>query len=488
MHVLKVCIYGFVGLILVLSCALIGHLKAESPSLIISEVKVRNDPSGLDEYIELYNPGTTAVSLNDYFIGYANAAQPDAEHVFNRSVIAQGVLGVNHYYLLAKNQADPHLTNAQQSPFSSLSDSGGTLQITDQTGVVLDEMHWTGTASAASNNVIYMPGTTAARSQSIKRARTSDGTYFITPASWQVASPDPQGSPLAQLLPGLTDSSEQEDPSPDQPSEASAEEPSQPPLPSMESSEIEITELLPNPAAPATDETEEYIELHNLSAAALNLKDYKLQSGTSFTYSYTFPDHLIQPDEYEAFKVSETHLLLSNAGGHSRLLNPTGEVISQTDSYGAAAPGRAWALIDDIWQWTDMVTPGAANVASVMPVTTKSAKASKQPAAKSAARTPKTTKITPKSKIAPTAKARPSSKVKSSAKKKPSSNNTKNNVNPTKNTPSIHPLMLAGVGLSTVLYGLYEYRQDIGPALRRLRGNRGVRRAIGSQAQGSGSD
>lgn len=45
---------------------------------------------------------------------------------------------------------------------------------------------------------------------------------------------------------------------------------------------ISITELLPNPAAPATDDADEFVELFNGSDEPVRLRGYKLQTGNSY--------------------------------------------------------------------------------------------------------------------------------------------------------------------------------------------------------------
>src|SRR5689334_21968054 len=131
MKYLKALFYSFCSVLMILFCLLIGHLKAERSALIISEVKVKNDVAGFDEYIELYNSGSEAISLNNYFIGYTNTATPATGQALNTFVLAQGLLEAGKSIVLAKNESDLHLPYALKSPFSSLSDSAGTLQLTD---------------------------------------------------------------------------------------------------------------------------------------------------------------------------------------------------------------------------------------------------------------------------------------------------------------------------------------------------------------------
>lgn len=463
MKIVKLSWYVCCVLAVVLVGMMLGHLQADAPTLIISEVKVRNDTTGFDEYIELYNPADVPVSLNDYSIGYANTSVPAADQWFTRFVIAQGQLEPKHYYLLAKNEQDSKMSLAQKSPFTSLADAGGTLQLTDKNGQIIDELHWTAAVVQATGSIVYMPSTTAAKNQVIARAHSPQGEYVMTPAQWQLSEPSPIGSAL-----GVT-------PTP-------TLEPAEQVVPTPSPDVLEISELLPNPAAPQNDESNEYIEIHNLSSHTVNLKDYKLQSGNNFTYSYTFPEHILEPDSYVAFTVLETHLLLSNSGGRARLLDARGAVVSETDVYDAADAGKAWAFIDDSWQWTATPTPGSINAL------TEAVGASKQ--ASSVSKSPKTSKT---SKPVAKSAAKPSKVVKASTKKAktPASTKKSNSSNTSKNGSGnasvgskLHPLVLAGVGLGTVVYGIYEYRQDIALSVRKLKGNRGVRRAIGSQAEG----
>lgn len=448
--------YFLCAAVLLMSCVLLGTSHAYGAELIISEAKVRNDTSGYDEYIEFYNASSSPVSLNNYKIGYINTPLPTSNQAIDYSVIAQGELGPGAHFLLAKNELDPNLPLSKKSPFTSLSDTGGTLQLVDEAGEVVDQLRWTSSAIMAVDGVICVPGATATKTQSVSRGKTSQGGYVITPASWQLDTPTPQSTTLLPLTP---DESDQTDPS----------------VTNDLSNTVEISELLPNPAAPQIDEADEFIELHNLSSNPVNLKDYTLQSGSNFSYSYKFPEFVLQPHAYEAFLVTQTHLLLSNTAGNSRLLDPAGKVVSQATAYGSAEAGYAWALVEDIWQWTTGSTPGAPNSVGNSPAESSSI-------IKSTKTTKSTTKATAKSTkpTAPETKAVRSSKKSAAVPVK--ATQTKHGVANTATPARIHPLILAGVGIGTVLYGLYEYRQDINQALRRLRSNRKVRRRIGSQA------
>ncbi|HSW98847.1 MAG TPA: lamin tail domain-containing protein, partial [Candidatus Saccharimonadales bacterium] len=164
----------------------------------------------------------------------------------------------------------------------------------------------------------------------------------------------------------------------------------------------QITELLPNPAPPQSDSTDEFIELYNPNASALDVGGYSLAVGTTTVHTYVFPAWtVLAPGSYRAFFSADTGLSLSNSGGQARLADAAGVAVSQSDIYGTAKEGQAWILDAGSWQWTDAPTPSAPNVAEAVatPETAVQAaetrvaatpkKASAAPAKSSAAAKPK---------------------------------------------------------------------------------------------------
>ena len=241
-----------------------------------------------------------------------------------------------------------------------------------------------------------------------------------------------------------------------------------------------ISELLPNPAAPQTDEADEFVELYNPNTNTIDLSGYTLTVGTATTHTYAFPEGTtLAGGSYTAFFSAQTGLSLSNSGGQARLADPQGTIVAETDIYDTAKDGQAWAFINGSWQWTDSPTPNAPNAASAPP---PPADTVKMAAVKSAAViTPKKASITTAPKTA-TAAAKPKSaapkkataKAKA-AKLKPKATATITNTADTKQ--SLHPLILASVALLAVLYGAYEYRHDMANHIRKFRDHRAHRRS-----------
>lgn len=233
---------------------------------------------------------------------------------------------------------------------------------------------------------------------------------------------------------------------------------------------ITITELLPNPAAPLSDDTDEYIELFNPNTVAVDLRGYTLQTGTKFSYSYTFPAKVIDPGAYLIVMSKDSSLLLSNTTGVARLLDPSGAVVSQTDVYTDAAEGVSWAIIDGVWKWTAQPTQATTNsYAAVATASTKKA---------AAAKTAKTAKTA-------TAKASKSSGTTKAAKSTDTAAVANAKSSSTANKPvPVHTAVLAAVGVIGVLYAAYEYRTDIANYIYKLRSHRAARSQAGSAVAG----
>jgi len=222
--------------------------------------------------------------------------------------------------------------------------------------------------------------------------------------------------------------------------------------------QVMITELLPNPAAPQTDEENEFVELYNPGIDALDLDGYKVQTGSNYSYSFTITNQTIAADGYLVLSSGNTGLTLANSAGQARLLDSNGTTVSETDAYQNAADGLAWALSDGKWQWTSTPTPGSANAITIgTPLSSSKKTASKKTTTKAA----KTTK--PKVKAAKTTKTKTTATV-------DESDNT---------TPPVQPLhmaVLVAVGAVALLYGAYEYRHDMANLIYKLRRNRETRR------------
>lgn len=329
----------------------VTETPSEIPPLILTEIKVRNQSSGYDEFIEIYNPGTEPVNLNDYFLENVGTLEGAKQ-------VGTQLLGANQYLTLTKQTRESghtgYIQNGVALPFNDLSHIGGTLRLVTKDGEVIDQISWTNSeanasAEGAAEVVVYQCQSTAAScvSQSITRQTDEQGGHIFVNPVWKLMPASPVSSQLIDLpIPVLTDGSEESDEN-------------TPPLslPDLTCEGVVVSELLPNPAG--TDSGKEFIELHNNTSDYVPLKNCSLQVGTK---KFTFADVEMGPGAYVAFNDLVTGLTLPNSsGGNVWLLTPT-EEIDKVTYPGGLADDVAWANIDGVWQTTYAPTPGAANI------------------------------------------------------------------------------------------------------------------------------
>ena len=127
--------------------------------------------------------------------------------------------------------------------------------------------------------------------------------------------------------------------------------------------DIRLTELLPNPEG--VDAGNEFIELHNASDDTVRLDDYSLRIDDK---RYVFPaGSTMRPGEYAVFSDTQLKVTFANTNGKLvELIGRDGLLIDMLPVYTNAPEDQSWAFIDDVWQYTNQPTPGAANIASLL--------------------------------------------------------------------------------------------------------------------------
>ncbi len=463
-----------------------AEVTPDLPKLIISEVKIKNDTSGYDEFIEIGNLSSEAVNIHEYSIEYFNTSTPAVSQVPVRSILGTGILPAGQSLVLAKNKTQiPH---SYVLPFASLADSGGQLRLVSDAEEVVDSIAWSSSSSAATYPIVHMPSTATTKSITREIIMDSEGAFTY---SWQLVSPSPVSYELLPIPVEPPDTSEEyDDPiltEPEVPVEVlpgvEVDVPElQPEPPVIEQSALlplQIIELLPNPTAPLTDAQDEFVEIYNPNAEPVELSGYRLQAGKTYSHSYTFVNEEIPPFGYLVISSGNTNISLANSIGRARLLDATGEVISEAPEYTNSPEGQSWALINDIWQWTASPTPGAANLL-ILPL----AALKKVPSTQPKTVKPKTTARPSASKAASKANAKVAG---AKTMKTPSNKATKEkDVVPVAATGSeppgpLHPSILYSVGALAFAYAVYEYRYDIGNRWYLLKRYFSARRATRTQ-------
>lgn len=444
--------------------------------LSLAEVKITGN-----EFIMLYNnSGTTITNLSNYWIYAYNNNDPTATGVSSSSQqLPAASLGDGQTVLLTANGGSTCGAAITDQLSISLTDSSGYLAIVRQsfvngvlTSTVGDSVSWTSSSSVSAGAQIITPTSSSAKAAFANYRfleSTSPAIFWWQPASQDssntcqlnvtisgVTSPGPSnpgnqlllGSPPAAIF--ITDGT----------TTASNGLPAA----DIGLSAPVINEILPNPAEPQSDDEDEFVELYNSNNVAFDLTGFRLQVGTATLHNYSFPaDTTLMPQSFTTFYSIDTGLSMSNNGGQVTLLDPSDDVISQTDIYGTAKDGQAWALADGKWYWTTQPTPGATNVV-------------KQPVTAKPYTLPSSTKTTKSSKTMPAAQSTAGS-----------SSGTAGLTNPATNPPGLHPLVLATVGALAVGYAAYEYRNDLANRLYQFRRYREARRATRYKTQTAGN-
>ena len=418
------------------------------PVLALSEIKITGD-----EFVVLKNnTGKDVADLSSYWLDGYNSNQPLSAGVTNTAQQLPPVkLGGGQTILLSSNGMATCGAAAIAKLSVSLTDGGGFLQLiqTTQTslGITKFPIDYVSWSSGADNQISNVPS--GSKDPQAAYYRYAGGNGY----SWQLADMDSSNACQLDVANTTSISSALSVPTSVVPSVAgisTQDETITLPAADIGLAAPQISEVLPNPAPPQTDADDEFIELYNSNGKDFDLSGFVLQSGATSLHKYTFPaGATIGAKKFQAFFATDTGLSLSNTSGQVSLLDPTGNVLSQTDVYGAAKDGYSWVSADGLWQWTTTPTPNAVNKIT--------APASKNSSKSSAA-----------------------SSKKSSSIKTPAAASF-NSSGPSGGTPvsSLHPAILAGIGGLAVVYAVYEYRNDLANQLYKFRRYRAARRVAG---------
>ncbi len=424
-------------------CASISAQNASVPELHVNRFKISAD----NQYIELYNRDNTPVDMTKVQLAYYNNYDV-SKATTSKLISLTGELAPASYYLVN----DSSLTLCYQTMVASaslgLSTTAGLVQViylnqTEPGGPfvshVLDSIAWSKTAVAEPTDVQKLPSG--------------------NPGSFLQRASDYPAQEWAEQWPSAANPCEYE--SPNGMVEASDETfffttGELPPVHYVASVSEDtgmvnrnlgkaapiINEMLPNPASPQTDADDEFVELYNPNDSVFDLSGFKLAFGSTTPKKYTFPEGtVLQAKEFKSFTSGDTSISLSNTNAQVWLLDPNDQVIGQSEPYNNAKDGQAWALDGGKWTWTLQPTKDAMNEIALSVTSTEKGKTAA--ATLGIGTTGSNSAATP-----------------GAGQSQPGELDDA--------TP-LHPGVLALVGLGTLAYTVYEYRQDMSNKLFQLR-------------------
>ena len=469
----KVILYTLIGGVLCVSQTLPVHATTTPQTLapiLISEFQTGGPQDATEEFVELYNPNDTEVDITGWQLQYraASASATQSWPASSTKATLACASGVTDCRVVIAARNRIVLTHTLANIAGALpmtggfSGTGGQLRLVQPgSELIVHDLVGYGSAATAETHPALAP----AGGKSAKRVVSSDGLPVDTGNNAQdfiagCGNPSP-GQDDTGSIPRLNTCEQPTvvtppttDTEPSTPVTPPATQPDDQPgqgagtpiyLPLI------ITEVFADPASPQQDSTDEFIEIYNPNDSAITLKDYRLQTGSEYRYSFTLGDTPLGPHMYLAIPSAVSKLSLANAGSGVRLIDPNGEVVYETPNYGDAKEGQSWMQDDTGWKWTPTPTPGAANIASAPQpkIATSTASTTKKKAAA------KTSKITaPKQAKAPAAK-----KAKTEKPTQPYTAQASAAANP-------QYWLLIPLGTLVAGYAAYEYRHGISKTAR----------------------
>jgi len=133
---------------------------------------------------------------------------------------------------------------------------------------------------------------------------------------------------------------------------------------------VVINEFLPHPHSDwnndgAANVGDEYIEIINLDTIAVNVKNWRLDTGINSNKTFSLPDITLQPRQIAYFFGSQTGLSLSDGGGTVRLLKSNGYIVDAYTYPVVELADRTWCRLPDgtgVWGFACQPSPGRPNI------------------------------------------------------------------------------------------------------------------------------
>lgn len=326
-----------------------GHAAADTLPVVITELQTGASDDAKAEFVEVYNPNASTVSVAGWQLQYFAESRALASGETRRLANLTGELGPHEFRVFAysgyfQELAPLALPFANNVASGSLAQTGGAVRLADQMGVTVDVLGW-GAAQVKEGQASLAPPAGKSLQRCLNPAAmaldTNDNNLDF--AVYTATTP---GAGVACVVPE----------EPETPTETEI-----PTEPALSCEGVLLSEAMPNAAG--SDTGREFIELFNPTNEVISLSGCRLQlSGSS--KQFTFTDQVLEPGAYLAVLDAVTGLTLPNAGGGTIWLISAANVELDTLAYpGAMVDDTAWALADGVWQMTYAPTASAPNIA-----------------------------------------------------------------------------------------------------------------------------
>ncbi len=345
----------------VTATATITPTRTITPTLPASRAIVINEVAWMgtkadsnDEWIELYNPGSTDIDLTGWKIEGRSSGSTLSFTINLNSV----TLAAGSYYLLEQDDdtAVKDVPANQIITTTNMSDSGLSLTLKSSNGTTIDTANSDYGAWPAGNTTTDCTMERYSKSGVVQLDATAswitntgvlkngidvaDNPICGTPknANWaSIVTPTP--SPVRQAT-ATRSSSSARTPTP------------RPVIVPVVVSSVVINEFLPQARSDwnndgSIDAGDEFIELINLSTQAMAITGWQLDDQDGDSPPYVIQDTTLQPGARKTFFASQTGLLLSNAGDSVRLFKSSGQVSDAYTYPSVRIPDQSWCRLPD---------------------------------------------------------------------------------------------------------------------------------------------
>ncbi len=303
--------------------------------------------AGQEEFIELYNPNASAISISGLKLTDASGKN----FTISEATLESTSLAAHAYLTIPYSKTKIILNN-----------SGDTIILTDEAGAILDQTTY---GSALS-------GFSWSRHLSVTDPVTSWGfTSIVTQGTVNIFTETADDATETTTAQSTTTQTVPVGGAPSSPTTATIETPTVAADTHQTSSDIQINELLPN--AVGSDTNAEWIELVNTGSDPVRLIDWTVGDAGK---TYPIGDVTINAGELLLLESSKTHISLNNSGETVTLTDPFDAIIDSV-AYGASTEGQSYARFHNGFYWTATPTPKSANIltkASVVETSTSNKK------------------------------------------------------------------------------------------------------------------
>ncbi len=332
--------------IFILTTSLLLPLKilAADSTILINEVAwMGNETSANNEWLELKNTTGNEIDLAGWQLAAADGTP---------SITLIGKIPANGFYLLERtgDQTLPAVL-ADQIYSGALSNTGEWLKLFNSAGILIDQINGTEGWPGGDNSTKQTMERDSALSWQSSAA--ANGTPKAENSIWQA----PGETPTATSTPPATG------PSVTTPAPEPLSEPNEP----VSRGDIMINEIFANPAGV---DTEEFIEIKNISKYAVDVSDWKITNIAKD--EFFLPSLIMGSGSLAVFYRQQSHLALNNIKEKLTLYSKAGRIIDQVECKSPAEEGASYQKsADDYWGWAK-ITPAEENIykKEILPVAT----------------------------------------------------------------------------------------------------------------------